>query len=475
MHRSNGLVPSRSTVAGGERSVRLFRIFLVLAMAVAIVGMASPGGAVVEQPGDDTADEGESANGGSSAAAGAGATFDAAASGDGLRLSVTSQEAPLSPTPIDKGGPTAQAVSELGAPNAFAAFPYPGELILVAPGLIGGFTETDVPEYPLQARANQREPEQQVGGGPFVLRAEVTESGGARARAAFGGHRGLFGDEEGDGEDPPPSAGAFVSDAVVALTEDGAARAHAAARAIGLQVGPLEIGAMTASATALHGSDGPAETESTFALHGVSIDGQAVGLRDGELVLGDDDAGTPLGDTLEPVDALLREFGIEYEYRPAQRTEEGEVSAGLVLRFVNPQDLPSVPEGSHLTLRLGQVSARASEPETMDLGGLDLNDGFGESPLDSSAGPVGANETPPDLQADPGPSLTEEPAPPSPQTAQGPADQSETLAAPGGQSAQAAQFVPETLSGMSVYLIFVLAAAVMFGSTQVMRFVALSR
>ncbi|HEY0397116.1 MAG TPA: hypothetical protein VGF00_01930, partial [Acidimicrobiia bacterium] len=65
------------------------------------------------------------------------APFTATASAMGTRIKITIPGGPLTDTPVDAGGPTAQAtLDSLGTSQGYAAFPDPGAFVLSVPGLV---------------------------------------------------------------------------------------------------------------------------------------------------------------------------------------------------------------------------------------------------------------------------------------------------------------------------------------------------
>src|SRR5438445_6738615 len=78
-------------------------------------------------------------------------SFNGVAGADGVRLTVFNATAPVAQTPVDGGGPTAQAsLDSLGSSKAFASYPYPGDILIAVPGLLAGLTGLPAPPgYPL--------------------------------------------------------------------------------------------------------------------------------------------------------------------------------------------------------------------------------------------------------------------------------------------------------------------------------------
>src|SRR2546428_735047 len=65
--------------------------------------------------------------------------YRAVANADGTRVTVSAPGYLLVNTLFDTGAPTAQAVVDgLGNSRAFASYPYPGDTVVAAPGLVKG-------------------------------------------------------------------------------------------------------------------------------------------------------------------------------------------------------------------------------------------------------------------------------------------------------------------------------------------------
>jgi hypothetical protein len=78
-------------------------------------------------------------------------TFGALASADAVRVTWLVPHAPVSDTVFDAGGPSAQAtLDSLGASQAWASYPYPGENVVTGPAIIAGASggQINLPAYP---------------------------------------------------------------------------------------------------------------------------------------------------------------------------------------------------------------------------------------------------------------------------------------------------------------------------------------
>src|SRR5687768_9628114 len=118
--------------------------------------------------------------------------FGARASAAGFRLQLGATNFPLTPTPVDAGGPLAQAsLDSLGNSQAFASFPYPGDVVVAFPGLAAGFGVPGVPPYPFSVASSYPQSAEQKQAHPFGdLSASSTEY--ASTGQAFAGVPGVM-------------------------------------------------------------------------------------------------------------------------------------------------------------------------------------------------------------------------------------------------------------------------------------------
>ncbi|MGH9034654.1 MAG: hypothetical protein ACRD0O_02745, partial [Acidimicrobiia bacterium] len=246
-------------------------------------------------------------------AAGAPPAFIATAAADGGRFSMTVPNAPGTNTPIDGGGPSAQAtVSSVGVSQAFASLPYPGDLPVRLPGLLAGVGVAGVPAYPLYAETDHpTAPEASVTAPGYSLRATSSEDRSA-AEAA--------------GEAPDGNPASYRSSAGVGPAGDGSIVAAADALARNLRIGDLVIGEAVSTAKVRLGADAAVERNASFELTGASIAGTAVSVGPGGVTLAG--TGSPLPKD-NPLFEGLAEQGISIEYIEPLQTPHGVVAGGV--------------------------------------------------------------------------------------------------------------------------------------------------
>ena len=270
--------------------------------------------------------------------------YQAGAAADGARLSVTIPGATVVDQVIDGGGPTAQAaVSSLGGSSALAAQPYPGELAIIGPGLGASLIGApQPPAYPFVAASRYPSaPEQSVEPNPgYSLVARSTEStseASARSGAANEASKVLLTQATATVKADPGQVVAEASNQVEALT-----------------VGPLSIASAASSARVVGKPNGDPERQSSLAVNGITITGQAVGFTDAGFVT--PGGATPLPSS-DPLLKALSSAGVAVSYLKSETTPTGVVAPGL--QIVTTQAVPGVGRTATISLTLGRASANA--------------------------------------------------------------------------------------------------------------------
>jgi hypothetical protein len=345
---------------------------------------------------------------GSGAGAGAGAASAAgsgAATADVVRLSVTAPGASLSDKVVDLGGPTARArLDEVAGNDGFAAYPHPGDAVLSA-GLAAGATGVPLPSYPLVAAATYpATPEAKVEYPGYALSARAgADEAAATARSGAAGE-----------------AVVAAADATTTVRrEAGAVTAVATATADAVRLGPLQLTALRSEATVTRAANGEVRRRSDFTAR-LSVGDTTVRLGNGGVVVAGSEV--PVAG-VEPLTAALDQAGLSLEYLQAHDTDDGVVSAGLVVKSVRPVE--GVGTGvvtTTMTVGRTAVSAGRTAPVGGELGELPVESG--DAPGAPSAGTAGPGP------AGPGPASADL-APAAGRAGAGPADRSTSGAALG--------------------------------------------
>ena len=368
--------------------------------------------------------------------------YQAVAAADGVRVTVEMPNAPLSNTPVDGGGPSAQAlITSAGQSQGFASSPYPGENAVALPGTLAGLGAGGIPPYPFYAAsAHPQTAHAEAGQAPLQLVSDSAESS-STATAAFG--------QSGD-----PAASSFTSTASATRTGDDVVSTSSEAVVEGFRVGPMVLGSVRSSAETVRSADGKLKRTSDLSVSGASIAGVNVVLAPSGLVVADQNV--PLAN--EQLADALKQARLTVEYVPLQETADGIVSAGL--RITTVQEVPG--QGTATTIyRLGQAVTSVQSGEGGAL--------VGDLPIKDPAGLV----TPPG-----GPNGVDGVAGVTPGV--GSVD---PAAAPGGTT----NLIPSDVAGLDdvaiaepvrsvdvtdasgFYLLLVAAAAAVFGVGQVLR------
>ena len=303
--------------------------------------------------------------------------YQASAAADGTRLSVTIPGATVVDQVIDGGGPTAQAaVSSLGGSSALAAQPYPGELAIIGPGLGASLIGApQPPAYPFVAASRYPSaPEQSVEPNPgYSLVARSTEStseASARSGAANEASKVLLTQATATVKADPDQVVAEASNQVEALT-----------------VGPLSIASAASSARVVGKPNGDPERQSSLAVNGITITGQAVGFTDAGFVT--PGGATPLPSS-DPLLKALSSAGVAVSYLKSETTPTGVVAPGL--QIVTTQAVPGVGRTATISLTLGRASANAqASTEAVE---LPADVPIAASPESAPDGPLTGSDVP---------------------------------------------------------------------------------
>lgn len=366
----------------------------------------------------------------------------AVAAADGVRVQVVINEFIAVSNVVDAGGPSAQSVvNALGDSKAYAALPYPGDLVLTAHGLSQGAA----PKYPLIAQSDPTQPKSDVSNGPYHLHAEsANDSSSAFAQASPGGG-GL-------------AAGATKSAAKsVHDPKSGAVTADAETTADSVSFGGvLSIGRIHSHAQMTATPGAPVKRSSDTEVADINVGGQEVGFTDKGLVLAGTDVPLPPDST---ANALLSAAGITVHYLAGSQTPTSTVAPGMSVSML--QNVPGVGETT-VTYVFGQATvvaqangvATATRPTVTGVGG----------PTATSAQPASAAApAAPTTSSVPPPSgpISTTPSAPAPVTAGAtPATPAYALANTTGPSSE------------SFYLVIAAGAVVFVAAAQLFRILA---
>ena len=313
----------------------------------------------------------------------AGATtsiFHGSAAAYGVRATYLVNGIPLTKTPFDGGGPTAQAAVDAGLNRStgYAASPDPGEFFAAGPGLAAGAVGGGVPgvlppisglpsppDYPLLVRSDTgTNPRVSAGQDPVKVSAQSTPAA-SHSQATFG----MAGDNAGGGA---------VSTASVSHATDGSGVATATADLRGITVGPLTLGHLISSVTKTLKADGTVVPSTTLEISGATLNGTPVDF--------DPKAFAPLNSTMS---TLLKNSGLDVQFVAAEDyPNSGRVIApGLKISMPIPQS-PQIPG-------LGQFSGTATyfigfaTAEITPPGGIPTSAGATGDTTPSPMAPVG--------------------------------------------------------------------------------------
>lgn len=293
-------------------------------------------------------------------------TFDGIAAADGTEVTAANPSIPLGLTLIG-AGPSVQArLTSLPTSDAYASFPFPGEVVAGAPGIAGGVVPLPIPAYPFIINSGLGdEPRSQTA--PGLALEAASERLAARSRALVG-----------------TDASGSESTAQVVADPDNGVTAVAQSVSRGLEIlGSVRIAAVEARVTATRDSSGQLTRSSSLSFTRLSVPGVAYtlppespffagqtvtgvefGMTDGQFFVALPFAGAPqkMPVPAESVIAALKSAGIAATYQAPVDTKDGILGAAFSLTT----DLPAPPpNGSYdgptrVTYTIGRSSAAVS-------------------------------------------------------------------------------------------------------------------
>ena len=307
-------------------------------------------------------------------------TFYASANSDGVRLTIVAPKASLSDTALDVGAPSAQAtLDSLGASRAFASFPYPGEVVVAATGLVRTLSGAPLPDYPFYAGSDYPvTPKQEVGQGPYVLKAESGENSSSASSSV-----GLA--AEGTG-----ALGLARSGATVTATSDSVI-SEAKSTVDGLTDGPLQLGHVLSTATTTLGRDGQLTRHADTEVVGAMVGDTAITITKDGLRVADTKQSLP---STEPVAQALAGAGITVELihaddqptgatAPAIRVTQSQASGTKVIYVLGAASAKVAGDGA--ATQLPSVPAESPGATGSGSGPADTDPGLASPPADGPA------------------------------------------------------------------------------------------
>ncbi len=270
--------------------------------------------------------------------------------------------------PDSGAGPSAQArLTSLPTSDAFASFPFPGEVVAGAPGIGNGVVPVPIlPAYPFIINSGLGD-EPRTQSAPGLSLEAASERLAARSRALVG--------SEASGSE---------STARVVADPDNGVTAVARSVSRGLEIlGSVRIAAVDTRAMATRDGSGQLTRSSSLSFNRLSVPGVAYtlppespffagetftgvefGMTDGQFFVALPFAGAPQNMPVpaESVIAALKSAGISATYQAPVETKDGILGAA----FSMATDLPAPPPNgsydgpTHVTYTIGRSSAAVS-------------------------------------------------------------------------------------------------------------------
>jgi hypothetical protein len=256
------------------------------------------------------------------------ATYAAVAETTGTRLIFTNESIPLNVAPQIQG-PTARAAqNSLQQSDAYAAFPYPGDDIAGAPGVIAGASGLPLPGYPFVIATSYGDGAKQLSYPGIELRSEST--GTLTQATATGASTG---------------SGSTSSARIARDGDDVQAKAVTDLDAVRLGES-LVLSGLHATASASRDSSGKLTRSSTFSFTSLSGPGFTIGLKDGKFSMQQGTAAPTESDVPLPlIAAALSLQGYPTTYQTPEETPDGIIGAGLQIQTTLPAPPAGAPGG----------------------------------------------------------------------------------------------------------------------------------
>lgn len=300
-------------------------------------------------------------------------SFRGVAAAEGVRVGLVAGGAPVANQVVDGASPIAQAeLDSTNGSSAFASLLYPGDVVVTTPGLLAGFsggqTSDFIGPYPLIAIAGSTTvPESSVEAPGGSMRARGTDRQAAATTTA--GPAGQ-----------PGETATVATAATVERHADDTVVAQATSTVASATIGPVVLGRVTARSVATRDTAGTLTRESSFDATGITVDGVGVKLTPDGLLIAD----TNVPVSASPLQPVLDEARVSLRYVAAEHTEDGVISAGLVVSRV--QELPGSITPVAVSTTFGRASAGVSG---VALGGGVVDGGPLPSPGDLLVGVPG--------------------------------------------------------------------------------------
>jgi len=307
-------------------------------------------------------------------------------------------------TPVDGGGPVAQATLDVFAGRAFASLPYPGDDGANYPQLVNVATGKTPPGYPFYAVASEDSPKSELSdpSGSYALKA-TSSPAEARGEARF---------RPGGGDKVMSGAAATTSvtrngDEVVATAES---------LTEGISVADLSVASVHSKSVTVYRPG--ARPASTTEMH---VDGGRVGDRsfafgpDG-LQVAQQGVPVPAGQGMASLNQALAPAGLAVRFSEPSKLNGGAEAPVFAIQSIHPLPAPGASQGI-LTIRFGQALSGVAAGEQFAAGAEGDKGGSAASPAPGGSTPPSEPGGPGAASPSPSPAATDDGRPPSPTAA----------------------------------------------------------
>jgi hypothetical protein len=389
------------------------------------------------------------------------------AAADGVRITWSVPNFAVVDSPIDGGGPSAQArLDSLGQSGGFASLPYPGDAFVGLPGLLAGFTGLPAaPDYPLYVSSSHPTVPDKRYEAPGISLSAHSDAGSSVASAAGG--------QGGDAMILHPTSRADTTRA-----GDGGLTAVAASAVDAFTVGPLRLKGLASTAKIVRTADGRQEITSSLTAASVAVGEMVAQITEQGLVVAG--TATPIG--ADPVTEALAKAGIQVAMNKAVKSEAGVVAPSLSVTFTQYSE--QIQRQVTIRYVLGAASASLiagappvlSAPEIVGPGETTVGPADGAFPGTEQSSPDGSfTSVASDGSAPGGPTPSDGPS----TVADGAGALSAAAPAPGSPAAKSAAAVTGAVRPVvsesagwawgSLYLVLIAAGLVLAGGVELLR------
>jgi hypothetical protein len=301
------------------------------------------------------------------------------------------------PTPVDDGGPVAQATLDVLAGRAFASLPYPGDDGANYPQLVNVATGQTPPGYPFYAVANEDSPTSQLSdpSGSYLLKAKASrqESTGEAQFRPRGGDTVM--------------SGATARTSVTSNGEEVVATAESLSQ--GIAVGDLKVASVQSKSVTVYRPGVAPATATEMHVDGGRVGDQSFSFGPNGLRVAQNGVPVPAGEGMASLNRALAPTGLAVRFSEPSKLNGGAEAPAFVIQSTHPLPAAGASQGI-LTIRFGQALSGVAAGEQF-AAGTDNTNGAPETASPSPAEGAAPSSEP--AAAAPSPAVVDIPVTPA--------------------------------------------------------------